>query len=241
MSDELYFKIGHLIETAPELKSQILASEEQQWLGRVRAVIEGSKDTSNIVGLRVAMNQMASTHPTFRAEARSKIIQCLFNILAIVEESVSPSSRGAFIPVGVPFDSLKYIRTISQGAGLQVWFVDPYADGTLLERFAVLADERISLRVLTDQDSHKPDLLPATTAWIAQYGDQRPLEVRCTKPKTIHDRLIIVDQKEAWVVGQSFKDLGKKAPTTISRLDTETGNLKIAAHQDIWDQSSQLK
>lgn len=241
MSDELYMKIGHLIETAPDLKNLIPTSEEQLWLARVRAVIESSKDTSNILDLRIAMSQMANTHPTLKAEARSKIIQCLFNILAIVEEGVSPSSRGAFIPVGVPFDSLKFIRTVSQSASLEVWFVDPYADGTLLERFAVLANERIRLRVLTDVDSHKPDLGPSAISWIAQYGDQRPLEVRTTKPKAIHDRLIVVDQKTAWIVGQSFKDLGKKAPTAISRLDTETGNLKIAAHLDIWNQSSQLK
>ena len=93
--------------------------------------------------------------------------------------------------------------------------VDPYADANLLTDFAVLAPEGVQVMVLADKADHKPALKAAAERWVQQYGPSRPLRVRLAPSKTLHDRLIIVDDRESWSVGQSFNALGKRAHTSL--------------------------
>lgn len=81
---------------------------------------------------------------------------------------------------------------------------------------------------------------PAAERWIAQYQKARPLQVRLAPAKTLHDRLIVTDKSVAWVIGQSFKDLAKRAHTSLVRMDPESGGLKISAYKAIWASATPL-
>jgi hypothetical protein len=109
-----------------------------------------------------------------------------------------------------------------------------WPDGKALTDFAVLAAEKVSLTLLADRKTVKPGLKPAAAAWVKQYSAQRPLEVRLAPAGTLHDRLIIVDAKEVWVLTQSFNAFAARAPATIVRTDDETAALKVAAYDAIW-------
>jgi hypothetical protein len=52
--------------------------------------------------------------------------------------------------------------------------------------------------------------------------------------------LIVIDGDTAWVVGQSFKDLAKRAHTSLVRMDPESGTLKISAHIAMWQTAKKL-
>jgi hypothetical protein len=69
---------------------------------------------------------------------------------------------------------------------------------------------------------------------MEQFGPARPLSVRLAAPKTLHDRLILIDGATAWTLGQSFKDLVARSHTSLARLDREAGALKIAAYEKMW-------
>jgi hypothetical protein len=69
-------------------------------------------------------------------------------------------------------------------------------DEKALTDFAPLAPEGVTIRLLSDQREHKPSLPPATERWKGQHGQKRPLEVRLAAPRTLHDRLIIIDAVE---------------------------------------------
>jgi hypothetical protein len=57
--------------------------------------------------------------------------------------------------------------------------------------------------------------------------------------KTLHDRLIIVDNADVWLVGQSFNRLAERAPTTLARMNPEAGALKMA-YLEIWRKATVL-
>jgi hypothetical protein len=88
--------------------------------------------------------------------------------------------------------------------------------------------------VLSDPYHTKPSLKPAVERWIAQWQDKRPLEVRLAPARSLHDRLIVTDGSAAWVVGQSFKDLAKRAHSALVRMDRDSATLKIGAHVAMW-------
>jgi hypothetical protein len=81
---------------------------------------------------------------------------------------------------------------------------------------------------------------PAAERWRMQYGGARPLEVRVSEPKLLHDRLIVVDQKTVWSLTQSFKDLAARSPTSIIRTPPEISAAKMEAYADLWDGATPL-
>jgi hypothetical protein len=66
------------------------------------------------------------------------------------------------------------------------------------------------------------------------------LEVRIAPPRSLHDRLLVVDSDTARVVGQSFKDLAKRAHSSLVHMDPESGKLKIDAHLEMWKSAKKI-
>ncbi|ARU25109.1 phosphoribosyltransferase (plasmid) [Ralstonia solanacearum] len=86
----------------------------------------------------------------------------------------------------------------------------------------------------------KPGLKPAAESWAKQYNSVRPIEVRLAPAKSLHDRLITVDDAQAWTLTQSLKDFAARSPASIVRVDTETASLKIHAYAAIWQSAAAL-
>ena len=105
---------------------------------------------------------------------------------------------------------------------------------TLSGRFV---PEGVPLRLLADANDHKATLQPAAQKWITQYGTNRPLSVRLAPAKSLHDRAIFINRHEAWTITQSLKDLAKRAPAEIVRVDTIAA-LKLDAYEAIWAAAS---
>jgi hypothetical protein len=72
-------------------------------------------------------------------------------------------------------------------------------------------------------------------------GSVRPLEARLAPDRSLHDRLIIIDERDSWSLGQSFNALAARAPTSLIRADTETAQLKIQAHAQIWQAADPIQ
>jgi hypothetical protein len=118
---------------------------------------------------------------------------------------------------------------------------DPYADEKIVTEYALLAPESVAVRILADAADHKKTLKPAAERWAQQFGKARaPLEVRLAPTKTLHDRLIIVDNANVWGIGQSFNKLAQRAHTSLVRMDSETGALKNAAYLEMWRKATVL-
>jgi hypothetical protein len=163
-----------------------------------------------------------------------KIRAILYRALAAAELAAPASARGSFLPAGEPFAAINAVGKVLGGARASAFIVDPYADANLLTEFAVLVAEGVPVRVLADEASHKPGLKPVAAAWSEQYGRGRPLEVRLAPARSLHDRIILIDGKEAWTLGQSFNALAKRSPTSLVRTDPETAALKAAAYGELW-------
>lgn len=131
--------------------------------------------------------------------------------MAKLELRLPAEAQGAFIPAGGVFDGFQAVLKAMGTAQKDVLIVDPYADDKLISDFVPLAPEGVPIFVLSDAQNAKPSLKPATERWVAQWQQKRPLQVRLAPARSLHDRLLVADGSTAWVVGQSFKDLAKRA------------------------------
>lgn len=229
----LYLQLLHLAETAPDI-TRDTTTDTRLWLAQVRAAIRQTEDTSNIATFEAAL-AMYSRPGGLTGGYGMEILQCLYNAVAFVGRNAPASMRGAFVPAGSAHDAIAAVGKILREAKQSVLLVDPYADASILERYALFAADGVAIEVLTDKADVKVTLKPAAEAWVKQYGTSRPLSVRLGAAKALHDRLIILDETVAYTVGQSFNALAARAPTSINRIiDAETARRKIEAHRQIW-------
>jgi hypothetical protein len=239
-NEALYHQLVRLRDEMPGSSHDVATRDGAKWLARAVALVDATGFTAELATLR-AQIQTLWTAPGHNVYAPVQAIATTFEtVIAKLELLLPAEAQGAFILAGGLFDAFQAVSKAVSSAASDVLWVDPYADEKLIADFATLVPERVRVRVLSDSATVWPSLRPAAERWTAQYQQDRPLEVRLAPAKTLHDRLIVTDESAAWVIGQSFKDLAKRAHTSLVRTDQELAGLKIAAYKDIWTAATPL-
>ena len=180
--ENLYFELGRLIAEAPlDLASSSASEEKTKWLARAAALMDTTNDLTLNTDFRIALRNIHSFH--YGISAAQELMLALHTALAKMELAAPVSARGNFIAAGSTYDAFAAVGKALGEAKADVLLIDPYSDETVLKDYAVLAAEKVRVRILADQAYKKPTLAPAAKFWSQQYGDKRPLEVRyhCAK------------------------------------------------------------
>jgi hypothetical protein len=69
---------------------------------------------------------------------------------------------------------------------------------------------------------------------LVKFRAQNQLDVEIRHSSSLHDRVLCVDDRSCWVLGQSIKDAAKTKPTYIAPLSTDAAELKIAFYKRLW-------
>ena len=241
----LYGDLKSLAANRPECLQFIddrgqLRQDVHSWLGRLFALVEASGEVIDTERLRTRIDQLRIIVRDQGYHAEGEIWAIFERALARAELASPVDVRGAFVPVGGHFDAFSALAKVLGLAQNDILIIDPYLDETILTDFLPLASEKVGIRLLCDEATIKPSLKPAVTRWSLQFGDFRPVEARITPPRLLHDRLIVIDETEVWIVTQSFKDIGARAPGSIEKANAESGKLKIDAYSSLWDSATPI-
>lgn len=235
----LYHQIGALLAVAPNLrgfdKDWHLPSSTIQWLAKATALVRAGAPVGTLYSPRIEMAVQNLVATVQTEKQANEIILILNQVQAVLELQIPVASKGAFVSAGETFDAFSAVAKILGEAREAVLIVDPYMDATVVVDFAGLVPEGVHLRLLGDEATSKPALKPSADRWIAQHGIARPLSVRLAAPRSLHDRLIIVDDSTAWILTQSLKDFAKRAHASVQRADAELGQMKVAAFFELWN------
>lgn len=233
-AQSLYVQLGRMAENMPDL-SDPPGSAIVRWLGRAQILI---KELDSSQGIDFKNETDALLRADFDRHApAARVGLIFFRALTTAELRAPAASQGAFIPAGNVFDAQVEIGKLLADAKREVWIIDPYLDEKALTDFAILGPENIPVRLLADEATYKPSLPGASQRWVQQYRGARPLETRLSPPRKLHDRLLVIDTKDIWILTQSLNAFAARAPATIVRADQEMTILKLAAYQDIWNAS----
>jgi hypothetical protein len=239
--EQVFFGLRNIIDTMPDLHgSSTNTPEVMTWLGRALSLVEAAGNSLDAAAFSIAMDDVIGENRTFQhGKAVDKVKSIIFKAYARVEASASSSLQGSYIPAGNVFDALAAVSRVFSTATARLLIVDPYADEKLLRDFAPLADENVLLQILADNFYVKPSFTPAVDRWRLQHI-QRPLEARLTQDRQLHDRLIIVDDTDVWIVTQSFKDLAERAAASVTRFEPEPAQLKLESYRAIWERATSI-
>lgn len=230
-----YAHLKELVATSPDFGSEGTPNhspETLEWLGRLHALLDLPMFGIDALQVSVASDGLGGAlHQRYVTTIKA----ALYRAIAKTELLLPASSRGAFIPAGNAFDAIAASSRILAEAKKGVLFVDPYLGPKTLESFAIQANEGVVIGLLGAKGRARPGLEVVARAWVAQYGEKRPLTLRYASKTLLHDRLILIDNQFVWDVSQSFEDLAARSPATLSRSPTEPAVLKIEAYREIYD------
>jgi hypothetical protein len=229
--EELYLELGRLMAAMPELGSGAVTHEINHWLARVVALLKSNGSLTEAIHVEDSALRTGKTET---------IADIMHRALTRAEHDAPSSVRGAVIAVGNTLDAYMAVRKVLSTANSDVLLVDPYAGAKVLTDYAVLASDKVAVRLLTNEAEHEASLITAAQRWAQQLGRYRKLTVRLAAGQTLHDRLILVDSAKVWVVGQSFNTLAKRKHTSLIRMRPETARRKIAIYAQIWNDAMPL-
>lgn len=239
-SEAVYVELGALLSGMPNLRavdnSGQLPDATLNWMAELDGLLTRMPGAGLLQAeLNIAMSSLINTSAKGQYATKIKLIG--LRALAAARSTAPAARRGAFIPTGADFDAFSALAGVFKSAKNSVLVVDPYMDDTILPTFAVLANEGVTVALLTDRSGMRPALEPAAKAWIAQYGSARHLRLRAAAARTLHDRVLIVDSGPAWILTQSLKDFAARSPATMQQVDAELAAMKLGAYTDIWNAS----
>ena len=214
-----------------------LTEKEIRWLGRVDALLDASGLMSAVVNFRAARSSLGTY-----AHDRDKILIPLYDALSHAELQVPASMQGAFIPPGDTWNGYAALVKIMQTPCDHMMIVDPYLNSDIYTYFAPHCAASNGMRCLTvKRPENHSGLLASGQKWAAdRISEAKSVEVRYASAKALHDRLIIIDSRESWLVSQSIKDIAQRSPASVMRAEAELGRMKAEHYEELWKQSTHL-
>ncbi len=136
------------------------------------------------------------------------------DILNTIEDKPLNPSQGIFYD-GQIFDAYTFISDILRTAHQSIILIDNYVDDTTLTLFSKVPNIDVTIYTHTISKQLKQDF----EKYAAQYEN-----ITLKSFKNSHDRFLILDNKEVYLIGASLKDLGKKwfgfSKLDISSIDS---------------------
>jgi hypothetical protein len=238
--ESLYVQLGRLAEAIPlGLGQDYPTPATFAWLGKLSALVEVVGNIGDSATLSVATDNL-SEESLQRLKASNQIVAVLYRALARAELKAPASVQGAFIFAAHAFDAFAAVGKVLTGAKQDILIVDPYLDEKVLTDFAPQAPEQVSLRLLADANDVKPSLKPAAERWRTQYPAVRRLEAKLAAARDLHDRLIIVDGADAWILTQSLNAFAARSPASIVKSGPDQAARKIRHYESVWTSASAL-
>jgi hypothetical protein len=152
------------------------------------------------------------------------ILQCAIADLEIQVPELPPQAFGP----GAVYEFHKALLDLLASATSELLIVDPYLDEQIFDAYISIVPPQVVVRLLTFK--YAASLSPAVQKFISQ--NKMAIEVRSTQE--IHDRVIFIDGRSCWVLGQSIKDAAKTKPTYLAPLAANTSQLKKTEYERIW-------
>jgi hypothetical protein len=230
----LLFKLKEALESAPEFGDRAVFevnTPQRRWLAEVGALLS-RLGTDHQLGFR-------SKYATLARYWKPAINQIQGQVLDAIEElklELELDGRTEFGSAYAPGDLYRFfadLKGIIETAEKTIMVIDPYFDGSAFDAYLSSSASSISIEILADR--YAEDIAGYVVKHRAQYGSSIALR----SSTELHDRLLLIDDDIAWIMGGSIKDAGKKA-TYLIPLATPISASKKKIYGEIWDRATHI-
>lgn len=227
----LLLKLMHEFENAPAFGISYISDAEsdvQRWIARVGALLT-RMGIEQKVKFQIARDNAARYWTVTRENLRQQILWAAEEIKLELEMD-GHEDIGKVYDAKQQYDFLRDLSEVIQGAEEELIIVDPYFDGQSFDTYISPLPRDVKVKILCSKNASD------VVGRLIAYKDQNACDIEIRKSRDLHDRLIIIDQSDCWVVGGSIKDAGKK-PTYLLPLQPGISPSKINIYNDLWGKS----
>lgn len=122
-------------------------------------------------------------------------------VFSALDQNKSIPQQGIFFE-GQIFDAYSFVSDIIRAAKQSIQLLDNYIDDTVLTLLAK-REKNVSATIYTQKIDKKVELD------VQKHNEQYP-HIKLSILANVHDRFLLIDEKELYHIGASLKDLGKK-------------------------------
>lgn len=228
---EILERLKVLSDFTPDFSVYTSTSRDhQKWLGETHALI-AAVDKYEAIRFGTATQSLASTF--FRDNCVNTLMTTLYRIISQLQSAAPPVAKQIFGP-GAVYDFMKELRRLLATANTTVLIVDPYLDDEIFDAYISSITASVQINLLT---SKYPVSLKSS---LAKFNSQHNRTVEIRISRSLHDRLVFLDNSTCWLLGQSIKDAATTKPTYIAPLSQEFVTDKLAAYSQIWQAGQTL-
>lgn len=161
------------------------------------AFVEMRKLVSLNIDIINRLENVEYNHFKLKNETEDKFNQ-IFN--ALQGENASPKQNVFFN--GQIYDAYSFVIKLIEKAQKELLIIDNYVDNSVLDMISK-KKSGVVVTIITQQKT------PLSTTDIHKFNQQYPT-LFLKYSKLMHDRFLLIDNKELYHIGASLKDLGKK-------------------------------
>ena len=224
----ILLKLTDLYENRPDLQHAISpGSPEREWFSAVGALIK-SYD-------HIHYGTSFDTKISFLNElnSASDIVGMVGDVIAAIKLELELDGRSEIGTVYKPGEVYRFyadLKDIIAGADKEIFLIEPYLTGQAFdEYFGAVRD--VELRLLIGKSAAE------IKTYADRHSQQYKTSIEVRKSKEIHDRLIVADREDSWVIGGSLNMKGDKA-TYLLPLTPGIAETARELYSNIWDRSN---
>ena len=206
-----YFNLDVIISLGYRINSK-LGIQFRQWATRVlkEFLLRGYSVNSRLNQLEDKMDRRLAKHDDDIAELKDKV--------DFFVQTQTPPLQGVFYN-GQLWDARVFVERLIGSAKRSLLLIDNWATVDTLDLFAKKrTDVKVTIFTSVHYDEKGMPHHKISSADIKTFNKQYPkLAIRYNE--TFHDRFLIIDDKEIYLIGASLKDLGAKC-FAFTQLDS---------------------
>lgn len=227
----LLAQLRALLERAPDLGNYSPTSREQMvWLAQAHALIE-RWNRIEAASFKSACYFMSSS--LMRDSSLTKIFGTVHRAVADLELKV-PTDIMVSFGAGNVYDFFNALNKVIGSADKSIFIIDPYLDHTVFDHYLNSRQVAVKVRLLLSHNAQQ--IVPAAQKYVSQYGEVLELK----ESKSLHDRVIFIDDDVCWLLGHSLKDAAKAKPTYLVPLPPDVVPEKLKNYEAIWNSANVL-
>jgi hypothetical protein len=227
----LLLKLSEALHQAPDFGAKPnfdVNSPQRRWLASVGALLS-RLGISHQTNFKASFSILASYWKSAVHQIQGQVLDAIEQLKLELELDGRSEFGSAYAP-GDVYRFFADLKNIVNGAQSELMVIDPYFDGTAFDAYLSAVPPGVVVHVLADRYAND----------VATYVEKHRLQYKSTlelrSSKELHDRIVLADD-EAWIMGGSIKDAGKKA-TYLIPLASPIAASKKAIYAEIWNRAT---
>lgn len=224
----LLLKLTELMDNRPAFGTSYISEPDAiqwQWLARAKGIMQRCELIT-----RENFYAAAATVSSYWVSGFDSVQREIYETIEGFKIDLEIEGRdqiGFTYKTGDTYTFFSDLKGIIKCAQSEIFLIDPYFDGQSFDDYLSNTSSNLRVRILAK------NYVSGIEAFAKRHVAQFKSNISLRSSKSLHDRVLFLDNSDCWIMGGSIKDGGQK-PTYLIPLAPALAPEKLAVYEGIW-------